>query len=253
MADNTSSPAEVPITRNAPPLWLVSGDVRRRLSLRAGHMRTHVGLAAIIDQFVETIPIKEIKSLEVLAPYSPPSSKLGMILIGCAIGALVTGESGAMTGIVLAITIFAFALVTLMISRSVPSAQRIAKITTTSGRAYCIAYRYEDEDEVRRIIPHAGWSDKTDDLTIISLTPEEKHRANGMRISIVLSTSAFALIILYVFGRTNDNLPSTLGVPADIIVATAWCITVIVNLIAWGKMLIYRIAPDRSSANRRRP
>lgn len=253
MMDNMQNPQEVPSEHGAPVLWLVSGDMRRRLRVRDMHLRTHVGIGAIIDQFVETISLEQVEQVEVLAPYAHPTSRLAMILIGCAIGTLIGSESDAVTGMVMAITILAFGLVALIVARSVPSAQRIARITIRNGRAYCIAYRHEDEPEIKQLFAASQWTDRTDKLMLEGLNPDEKHHADGLRIGIVLSTSALALIVLFVFGRRTDSLPSMIGVPADIVIGAAWAITIIVNAIAWGKMLVYRLKPLGFLANRRRP
>jgi len=253
MMENTQAQEKVPEAAARPAIWLVSGDVRRRLVPSGGQMRTHVGLASLIDQYVETIPIDEIERVEVMAPYSPPSSRLGMLLIGCAVGVVAGSESGTMTGMVLAITVLAFALVTFVIARTVPSSQRIARISMTGGKAYCIAYRHEDQEEVRRLFQSAEWCDRTDDLMVTALTPEETHRAQGMRIGIVLSVSALALLVLHVYDDNDGQMSDLIGVPSDIIIATAWCVTIIVNLVAWGKMAAYRLGHLWRPANRRRP
>lgn len=236
-----------------PSLWLVSGDLRRRLTVRGRQIRTRIGLAAMIDQFVETIALDEVARVEVLAPYSPPTSRLAAILAGCAIGVLIGGENETMTGVVMAITILAFAIVTVVVSRGVPAAHRIARASMRDGRAYCLTYRHEDEDEIRQLFRTSEWSDETVSLMLTALTPEEKHHADGMRFGLVLSASALALITLYATDHPTGGIPDAIGIPAEIIVKAAWCITIAVNVAAWGRVLLHRAGTLRRPANRRGP
>lgn len=204
-------------------------------------LRTRVGYDTLVVRHVDSIDLADVDTIEVVAPYAPPSPRLSLVVFGIAFG-LLGGSfldfNGACTFGIMTTT---FALVGSLIGGSSTARQRLARMRMKTGKAHTIAYRYEEEQRVKARIGIEKWNEDANMLPDSPLERDEQRHIDSLRVGIVLATSAVALLVLWSNGPHFDESSPVVSVPVNILEGTAWVLAIGVGLMAWYRVFQARM------------
>lgn len=195
-------------------MYLVTADgMRRRLRRKGGELRTALGLDDLSKPAVGRIVLADIRKADVVAPYAPSKPTLGILLIGVAIGMLVSSfliPSTAVFGISLAAATAGGALFFVRL----PGSSRYALVRVHDGdRSWMIAVEREALSDFQQSIPKAQWRDDIAKLHDTDLLEEERRHVNAMRNGVVLITTSLAMIALLFLQLNLPFEPALSGPP----------------------------------------
>ena len=239
---------------SSPSIWLI--DVvagRRRLRRLGTEMRADIGMSTLFDARLPALRLDEVRSIEVVAPYAPPAPRLATVLTGAAVAFMLAAGNDFTTGVMLAVTTAAFAVVAAIVALSTPPRQRLARMTMAQGAVLTMAYWTQDEADVRRLFGAATWLDGDARIEETVVNDVERHRIEQMRVGLVLTASAIAIIVLYFQTGRPDSTPDSIGIPYDIIHRATWTIVIGVNAVAWWRMATAMTASRRATRRNSAP
>lgn len=249
--DNVQNAEKVPQSTQTPALWLIRNDASaRRLRLDGDTLRTVVGIDTVFTHRVDELRIPDIRRIEMVAPYAPPSPKISLILFGAAIGVVCGTGLAHVQGIIAAIATTAFALVALIMRGATTARQRLLRLEMTDGRTVVLSCDVEGMEEARGLLGEDRWVAGVDDDRSHSLKPDERYHVERMRIGLVLGGSGAALGMLYLAANPAPGLHYAIAIPTNIFyLATAGIVACVMGL-AWWKMVV---APWVNRTKGRRP
>jgi len=208
----------------------------RRLRLLDGCLRTTVGLDTLLTQRVDSVSLAGVKRVDVLAPYSPSTPKLALIIFGLSLGMMIGSQFQPGAAIVIAVMTVTFAVVAHLVGGMTPASQRLARLEMDGGDPYMISYRVEDEDEVVALFGSARWNSANATTMTEPLSSDERMHADRMRFGLLLAAGALALIALALAITTDSGVSDAVAIPVNILYLAVLGLTLIFSGLSWYKL-----------------
>lgn len=220
-----------------PAIWLIRNDASaRRLRLVRGELRTTIGFDTIVSRHVDRIVLDDVTRLDVLAPYTAPVPKLALIIVGLSIGMAIGSQFHPGSALILAFVTITFGLVAGLVGSMSSASQRIARLRMRNDTAYTIAYRIEDEDDVRRLLGEERWNDENNEENATPLHPDEERLAERMRYGALLAAGSLCIIALMAVITYDPDLSDMVAIPVNILYLAVLALALMFSGIAWYKM-----------------
>lgn len=232
-----------------PPFWMLRSDATpRRMVVASGQLRSRVGYDTLVSRRVEAVTIADAIRFEIVAPFVPPSPRMALIAGGICAGLIAGSQIAPPAAAAVAVVCATFGAVSTLIGGPSTMRQRLARIKMRDGTSHTVSYRYEDEEAVRRLFSHAAWDDANITKAANQLLPEEEHRADALRIGIVLSASAIAIIVMLFTTGDHDGVDA-ITIPYEIIRWTCWGVVAAVTVTAWCRMVMLHHGRRKGSSS----
>lgn len=163
------------------------------------------------DMFGDTagaIPLDQVTSVTVVAPYSAPTRGMVWFLFGIACGLLTISLGIDVTLLRMAACLpLAFAIVLAIIPPGSSSTRVLVRIVS-AGRPYMLAMAREDLSTFKQEVPKAEWKDEEEGMGDEPLNVRERFRLKLMQIGLVMSMTSISSVAIMYIQRQPGLLPA---------------------------------------------
>lgn len=195
-----------------------------------------MGIDTLLTQRVESMSMADVSRVDVLAPYSPSTPKLALIIFGLSLGMIIGSQFQPGAAIVIALMTVTFAVVAHLVGGMTPAGQRLARLEMSGGDPYMISYRVEDEDEVVAMFGAQRWNSANATAMTTPLSRDEKIHTDRMRFGLLLAAGALALIALALAITTDSDVSDAVAIPVNILYLAVLGLTLMFSGLSWYKL-----------------
>lgn len=223
---------------NGVMMYLVFADKPPQRLVRHGEeLRTILTPMTMFAPSIGIIRLRDIVSIDIIAPYNEPSRKMSWLLLGIAIGLLCSSLPGA---IIASAIPFSLALVSWIIPNATSSAYVLAKIKE-GDRTHSIAIQREALSEFGQWVPEASWNDEVMPITSGPMLERERFQLAIMQIGFTLVITSFSIIALLgleiIVGKEESLLALVIGKALRISLYGAEAFACLIFVACWWNLI----------------
>jgi hypothetical protein len=231
------------IGRSTLSLLLIRGDrSARRLQTTSSGLRTRINFESLFYNNIEEISFSDIKEIKVVAPYFQKNRSYVYMMVGFAIGLYVAYYISKSSLIPFSFVISIFACVSFVVGSHFDSAMKLAHVKMKSDKFHMIAYKKEDEHQVRNVFKDIIWKDDEHNGEETPLLKSEKIHLEKIRIGLTIVAGSLSVIIMtFISDYLPQETPDEIDIPLSILYISVFVFSIFFSIAGFYKLFnIYK-------------
>lgn len=212
----------------------------RRLRALSKSLRTSINIESLFYNNIENITLNDIEEIKVVAPYFYKSKSYAYFMVGLSFGLYISYFLSKFSLVPFSFVAIIFACVSFMIGSHFDSAMRLAQIKMKDGKHHMIAYKKEEEHQVRCFFKEIRWIDEGSPSEDTRLLKSEIIHLEKIRIGLTIVAGSLSVIIMTVLSDyLPRETPDEIDIPLSIIYITVFTFSILFSIA--GFFRLYKI------------